>query len=513
MPIASRLVPRAARRRAVAPLAVLAALLPGSRPARAQAPAPAVDAPDKLLAAADDITRQVVALRGLETRRPVLKGVLGREAIGQKLRERIAKEYSREEVRTESRVLKRLGLIPESSDYEKLIVDVLMEQVAGFYDPTARKLWIADWLGVDLQRPALAHEIEHALQDQHFDLKQLTAPLKDDGDRQLARSALLEGDGTVVMLEFVAQEQRMDLSRLPELAGRLGKQLQASTQAESPSLSHAPRFLRETLLFPYAAGLDFVVALRSGHPWKRVDEAFRNPPDSTEQVLHPEKFIVRERPQTITPAPIEALGGRKELRRDVLGELEWKVLLASRIPDGTAEQAAAGWGGDRLVAYGAAEAPAGEDDLVVVDLATWDTVEDAEEAEQATAAMLARLVEAKEGKEPKAAAKATPDAGVKPPASATVYGRGKLAWSVERRDDRVLVLFAVPSEKRQAVADEVWAKWKVAPVGHKAAASEKVVAPPAKAVEKKGAASGAKPATKPAAKPAAAPAKKPAPTK
>ena len=97
-----------------------------------------------------------------------------------------------------------MGLLPSDADYEKLLFDLLTEQVAGFYDPYTQTLYIADWLPLEMQRPALAHEIEHALQDQHFDLKQFSQPLKEDGDRQLARAALVEGDGTALMLEFVA---------------------------------------------------------------------------------------------------------------------------------------------------------------------------------------------------------------------------------------------------------------------------------------------------------------------
>ena len=78
-------------------------------------------------------------------------------------------------------------------DYEKLLFDLLSEQVAGFYDPYRKTLYIADWLPVDMQRPALAHEIQHALQDQHFDLKKLARPLKSEGDRQLAQAAVVEG--------------------------------------------------------------------------------------------------------------------------------------------------------------------------------------------------------------------------------------------------------------------------------------------------------------------------------
>ena len=108
-----------------------------------------------------------------------------------------------------------MGLLPKELDYEKLQIDLLMEQVAGFYDPWARQLYIADWLPVAIQAPALAHEIAHALQDQHFDLKRFVQPVHDQGDQQLARSALVEGDGTGVMLEFASHQ---DLSALPDMA-------------------------------------------------------------------------------------------------------------------------------------------------------------------------------------------------------------------------------------------------------------------------------------------------------
>jgi hypothetical protein len=402
-----------------------------------------------LLAAADDITRQVANLRGLEPKRSVAKGVLGRDAIGAKLRERIGKEYTPEEVRVEARTLKRLGLLPADADYEKLLIDLLMEQVAGFYDPYERQLYIADWLGMELQRPALAHEIEHALQDQYFDLKGFSEPIKDDGDRQLARSALVEGDGTAVMLEFVAQSLGLDLAKLkaPSVMDQLGSQLAAGAMNQSPVFTRAPRFLRETLIFPYFAGMNFVLKLRGSGAWSRVDELFKRPPESTEQVIHPDKYVAHEPPVPVVPAPIEALAPAKVLRRDVLGELEFRVLLSSRLDDGVAGRAAEGWGGDRLVVYGEPDANDGKAPPLpsLVDLSTWDTVKDAEEIESALRALFALQT-------------GRPDPHGK---AAAVFEQGGESWFVERRGQSVLALFGVPSSSRAAVADEVWRKWKV----------------------------------------------------
>ncbi|MSP61269.1 MAG: hypothetical protein EXR72_13170 [Myxococcales bacterium] len=426
---------------------LVAALLSTSAASRAAPPPPRTPLVKPgggdagLLAAADDITRQVVALRGLPQLRPVAKGVLTREAIGAKLRERIAKEYTPDEIRIESRVLKRLGLLPQDVDYEKLLVELLMEQVAGFYDPFARQLYIADWLGMELQRPAIAHEIQHALQDQHFDLKKFATPIKDDGDRQLARSAVVEGDGTVVMIDFLAQSMGLDTEKLPGALEAMGEQVASGAMAASPVFDRAPRFLRETLLFPYVAGMKFVLALRrGGQPWSKVNEAFKNPPESTEQVIHPAKYAAHEHPIVITAAPITALAPAKELRRDVLGELEWRVLLASKLADGQAERAAEGWGGDRLVAYALAEGP-----VAVIDLSTWDSEDDAIQIDSALRKLLPRQT---------AQAEKSPDL---PP----VYTVGGEAWSVERRGRDVLVMFGVPKDARAAATDEIWKKWKI----------------------------------------------------
>jgi len=211
----------------------------------------------------------VAGLRGLNLKAPLQRGVLTRDEIGAKLKDRIGKEYTPDEVRQEARVLKRLGLLPADVDYEKLLLDLLMEQVAGFYDPFAAKLYIADWLPLEMQRPALAHEIEHALQDQHFDLRAFQGYVRGQTDTMVAHSCLAEGDAT-------------------EATG------------ERPSESASDYISRE-LVAPYAFGSAFVHALRAKGGWAEVDRAWKTPL-TTEHVLHPEKWIAGERAESV-PAP------------------------------------------------------------------------------------------------------------------------------------------------------------------------------------------------------------------
>ncbi len=407
---------------------------------------------DALLAAADEIAHQVSGLRTLNLVKPLQRGVLSRDEIGAKLKERIGKEYTPEEVRTEARVLKRLGLLPPDVDYEKMLLDLLMEQVAGFYDPFAAKLYIADWLPLEMQRPALAHEIEHALQDQHFDLKKFASPIKDDGDRQLAHSALVEGDATAVMLEFQAQSLGLPADQLGELVAQMGKQLLQGTFGQTPQFDKAPPFVKETLMFPYLSGLIFVESIRKSSPWARVDEVFKSPPESTEQVMHPEKYATREHPVKITPQPVAALGAKKELRRDVFGELVMKILFATAPPppatavskkggsgatldvdvQALAEKAAAGWGGDREVAY--ADPSDANGPVTVVDLSTWDTEGDAKEAELVAQRLLQKLADADTGHDD---------------------------WLVSRDGDKLLLVFGAPKGTGPQVIADVMKNWKI----------------------------------------------------
>jgi hypothetical protein len=367
-----------------------------------------------------------------------------------RLKERIHNDYSPDEVKGEALVLKRMGLLPVDADYEKLLFDLLSEQVAGFYDPYRKTLYIADWLPVDMQRPALAHEIQHALQDQHFDLKKLARPLKSEGDRQLAQAAVVEGDGTAVMMEFAARGMGAESAQLPTVLARLGRQMMQLALSTTPSLQQAPPVLRESLMFPYAAGLEFVAAVRSDKPWSRIDAVFRDPPVSTEQVMHPDKYLSGEKPWRITATPLASLPLYKEQRRDVLGELMWKVWFARAQSERDAEQAAAGWGGDLLVSW----SQPGETLPLVAVLSGWDTEKDADEAEQAAQKLILSLTGKTGDKLPL-------------PGKTQLFERhsGDRTFAVARRGQKLLILCGVPTASTSAVVAEIFRTWTVSPPG------------------------------------------------
>jgi hypothetical protein len=430
-------------------VSIALSLLAVSGSALAQAPAAeAPDPPAQLLKEALAIERKTAKLRGLRVRRPIAKGIQTRAEILRRVEQKLAREYTDAEVRAEAAVLQRLGLLPAGTDYKAAVLALLKDQVAGYYDPVERKLHLADWIPLSLQGPALAHEICHALQDQHFALKKLIKPLKENTDRQLAQAALVEGDCTGVMVEYTLAPQGLDLG---DLGGPTGKTLKDALAAgSSPKLKSTPRYLRETLLFPYLSGLALIQKVRALHPWSTVSAMFKRPPESTEQVLHPEKYWSNERPVAIKWRPLPSLAEYEKLRIDVLGEFQLSIYLGLGVEDAVAARAAEGWAGDLLLAL----RKKGEADAappLLVHLTSWDSAADALEFANAQRHVLA----ARKLKPIAAAADEAP--GI----HRYLEARGGLEWSVQLTGEQVLILHGVPAPLRAALAREVWQLWRV----------------------------------------------------
>jgi hypothetical protein len=218
----------------------------------------------------------------------------------------------------------------------------------------------------------------HALADQHFDLAKLTERAESDDDRSLALQALIEGEATLVMM-----------AEMERASGGTGKEMLSASPAAidfsfrlmqsflpfaaGKTFREAPPILRETMMFGYLKGMVFVLHMTNEGEWARVNEAFRNPPLSTEQVLHPDKYLKEvDAPQAIVlPALGESVGGDwKELGQNVLGELQISIMLRKH----WGGRAAAGWDGDRYAVF---KGP--DDKLGLVWVSTWDSEEDAKE--------------------------------------------------------------------------------------------------------------------------------------
>ena len=360
-------------------VAALAALLVFPFAASAQSGVEPI--PADLDAQMDLLVRVTETLRWLTTLSPVERAFPTREETIAYLTELFHTDLPPEEAARFEAFYQVLGLLPADVDLAETYLKLLGAQVAGFYDTDTRVMNVIPMLG-DSPGDALSlteqiifvHEYDHALQDQHFSLAALDDPAVNAlPDRALALTALVEGDASAVM-QLYAQElmTRNPLAALSLLAeGAL-----SNTLVMPPG---TPEVLSRELLFPYEQGMAFVVALAADGGWQAVDAAYANPPATTEQIIHPEKYLVGE--GALTRPEWDALAapeGWATLWDVPLGEYYLREHLRTLLPAADAATAASGWGGDRFLVF---EAPDGARLWLLA--SAWDTPEDAAEFAEA----------------------------------------------------------------------------------------------------------------------------------
>lgn len=320
---------------------------------------------DAAVAAANAIVSEISTLRELPVLRPVKSGTQSRTDIERMIVRKL--DETPEEMHGSELVLRKLGLVPMGFQLRPFLLKLLTEQVAGYYDPEVHELYLADWIDIDGQRPVMAHELVHALQDQHFNLQRFEKWPPGDSDAESAVHALVEGDALLAMLQYVMKNPSL-------IAGFVN----AYDSAGSAQIDQAPRVFREQLLFPYKEGMDWAIQLQRRGGWAALSAAFSKLPQSTEQILHLEKYDAYEAPLKITLPDLGDLLGRgwRRVTDDVDGEYGCYQTL-DQFLNSPAESAAAaaGWGGDRYDVY---EGPA-PTDVFVAHLTAWDTARDARE--------------------------------------------------------------------------------------------------------------------------------------
>jgi hypothetical protein len=342
-------------------------------------PTPAATATASLEDQIAAVEAGVPALRGLEPTADVPKRILDETGLRAELTRILDASMTADQFAAASRFGARLGLLPPGTDLRALQLELLGSQVLGFYDQDTGAMTLIQRgtaFGV-LEKVTLAHEYTHALQDQHFQLEGLGLDDISEGDRALARLALVEGDATWVMTQWAGAHL--------SFAEALSLTLEGLDPAQTAMLETMPPIVRRQLTFPYSDGLAFVGGLQAEGGWPAVDAAYARPPDSTEQILHPEKYAAGEPPITVVaPDELEALGGGWSMvLTDTLGELSIEVWLEPSAGSAASAEAAAGWGGDRVAMY---EGPNGA--WLIAWSTAWDSAADAQQFSAAASAAL-----------------------------------------------------------------------------------------------------------------------------
>jgi hypothetical protein len=335
---------------------------PAPAPPPRVSPTPPADE-DPLVTIIRETTTAVEQLRGLRRKQNLKVQILDDKLFSAAVREKAKKELTPAVVAAERARWLAFNLAPAAVDPAQALLDVLDEQVAGFYDPFTKQLVVrkdpppsAGGMGPDGLRVVLAHEIEHALQDQNFGFPDMSS-LADD-DVRLARSALYEGDAMAVMTAFGALRAHKPVKASIASGAATLRALDAQTllrvSGRSPQLLHAPPVLREELVVPYAGGFALVAEAyrRGGFPL--VDRMFRNPPASVHQILHPEAYFAGELPAPV-PAPVPPPGTRV-IAIGRMGELGTRLALEACVEKEVAKEIVPHWAGD---AYTVVEGPKG----------------------------------------------------------------------------------------------------------------------------------------------------------
>jgi hypothetical protein len=354
-------------------LAALLAIACGSGPSPPViAPAPATTAPRNTAAAVAPplrptppearetrliarMLKRVERARGLDAIKPVPGMLLDRAALIAQVKQHVSRELPPEAIRNEGLALQLLGFVPTQFDYEAAEYRLLEDQLAGYYEPADRTMYMASDLGDSEADATLAHELVHALQDQHWNLQERSKYRPGEGDRSEAVSALAEGDATSAMFDVMIAGATPGIGKTAlDLPDDVFSEQIRQGMNQGPGAG-APHVMRSSLAAPYVYGTLFVHALRRRGGWEAVNRAWGDPPTTSEQIIHVDKWLAHEPPIKVDPPTFATLGaGWKVVDEDSEGELGVRVAFEEWMDVTRAADASVGWGGDRgvLVANG-----------------------------------------------------------------------------------------------------------------------------------------------------------------
>jgi hypothetical protein len=333
-----------------APPAQITPAVTAEEPTKTPYPTSVMDA--ALTSEIDQIQSQVIQERGLQPTNPVPVVLLSPDELRQNVVNDFLADYTDEEVSDDVLELSTIGLLDPNFDMRTFYVDLLSEQIAGYYDNETKEMFVVQGQGFEgPERLTYSHEYTHVLQDQNYDIKTGLKYSDDacevDTERCAGIQALLEGDATLSQTFWYQNNAtNQDKQQISDFYNSL----------KSPVYDSAPAFMKEDFVFPYNQGATFVQDIYSQGGWSAVDAVYKDPPVSTEQILHPNLY------PSDTPIPVtlpdltSALGeGWREVSRNQMGEWYTYLILArgvdanARLDDTTAQSAAAGWGGDNYV--------------------------------------------------------------------------------------------------------------------------------------------------------------------
>ena len=449
----------------------------GQSPAGAAAPAkPETTVSPKeakeLFRSVDEILEFASQDTGLPIKHKVKRRLAKRDEVQSYIEKSFRDDKDAKRLERSSAVLKKFGLLPRNFDLGIFLVAMLREQVAGYYDPKTKTVNLLNWLDVEQQKPVLAHELTHALQDQSFGIEKwmkgsekAADNKKDDpspsdienDEESSARQAVIEGQAMVVLLDYSLAPTGKTLLEAPQIVDALKEGMLVGS-ADSPAFRDAPIFLKEELTFPYRYGLDFTGALlQAGGRELAYAGAFKDPPRTTREIMEPQTYLAHEKLPPMKMIDMEKdFTGYDPFDIGAMGEFDVDVLVEQYAGRDEATAIYPEWRGGYYFAgkpKGDKTAPIG-----VLYVSRWSSPAKAAEFAAVYAKSLAKRYEKRQalGTDGKVAEDA-------PPADSWRTLRGRHSWLTEEgvvlievRDDEILISESLDDETTKRVETDFW---------------------------------------------------------
>ncbi len=419
---------------------------------------------------------EILAFASQDTKLPIKEEVkrrlVERSEVQSYIEKNMKEDKDAQRLERSEIVLKKFGLLPRNFDLKTFLVALLKEQVAGYYDPKTKTVNLLNWVDLESQRPVLAHELTHALQDQSFGLEKWMqsgqapnhsgAPSPQDiatDEVQAARQAVVEGQAMVTLLDYALAPTGKTLMDAPQIAEAL-KQGMLEGAADTPTFRTAPVFLKETLTFPYRYGIDFTMALlNAGGRDLAFAGAFKNPPRTTREIMEPQTYLAHEKIE-----PVKLIDFDKSFRNydrfdiGAIGEFDVAVLVEQYAGGDASRALYPHWRGGYYFAGRPKKDKSAPLGLLYV--SRWSSPPKAAEFAAVYAKSLAQRYQ-----RPRALGadgKVSEDA---PPVDSWRTLRGYHAWLTEEgpvvievRGDQILITESLDEETTKRVAADFWAK-------------------------------------------------------
>jgi hypothetical protein len=452
-----------------------------AEPATSATPENTVSAKEgkELFRSVDEILQFASQDTGLPIKHKVKRRLAKRDEVQSYLEKSMKEDKDAKRLERSSAVLKKFGLLPRDFDLSNFLVAMLREQVAGYYDVKTKTVNLLNWLDIEQQKPVLAHELTHALQDQSFGIEKWMKGSTENADNKKddpspsdvendeessARQAVVEGQAMVVLLDYSLAPTGKTLLNSPQIVDAL-KQGMLTGTADSPKFRDAPIFLKEELTFPYRYGLDFTAALlQAGGKELAYAGAFKDPPKTTREIMEPQTYLTHEK-----LPPIKMIDMEKDFKNyepfdiGAMGEFDVDVLVEQYAGEEEATAIYPEWRGG----YYFAGKPKVDKSapIAVLYISRWSSPATAAEFAAVYAKSLAQRYQKRQGLA--ADGKVAEDA---PPADSWRTLRGRHAWLTEEgvvvievRGDEILISESLDDATTKSVEADFWPEEKAAP--------------------------------------------------